>query len=294
MTAVASKTKNGFITCILAFGRGCQRLADQFSLARHSLEDALCRKTPLRRCENIGMAARKSTPDEIRKRFDADVERFSNLDTGQSATVDASLGLELIASAAAAVTPAANTLLDVGCGAGNYSLKLAAFLPLRSITLIDLSKPMLDRAVERIAAAFPGVVTTAVQADIREVVLPPKSFDVAVAAATLHHLRADDEWRRVFAGIYRLLKPGGSFWIWDLVMHEPPALHELMWQRYGEYLSKLKGPDYRDQVFTYIDAEDTPRPLAWQLDLLRGAGFGAVEVLHKNICFAAFGGLKAE
>jgi glycerol uptake facilitator-like aquaporin len=33
----------------------------------------------------------KSTVDEIRQRFDADVERFSNLDTGQSATVDAPL-----------------------------------------------------------------------------------------------------------------------------------------------------------------------------------------------------------
>src|SRR5687768_11443821 len=31
----------------------------------------------------------KSTVDEIRRRFDADVERFSNLETGQSATLDA-------------------------------------------------------------------------------------------------------------------------------------------------------------------------------------------------------------
>lgn len=31
----------------------------------------------------------KSTVEEIRQRFDADVERFSNLETGQSATVGA-------------------------------------------------------------------------------------------------------------------------------------------------------------------------------------------------------------
>ena len=33
----------------------------------------------------------ESTVDEIRQRFDADVERFSHLDTGQSTTVDAPL-----------------------------------------------------------------------------------------------------------------------------------------------------------------------------------------------------------
>ena len=95
------------------------------------------------------MSPRKSTPEEIRRRFDNDVERFSNLDTGQSATMDAPVALELIARAAAAVNPRAERLLDIGCGAGNYTLKLMEFLPLRAVTLIDLSRPMLDRAVER-------------------------------------------------------------------------------------------------------------------------------------------------
>ena len=38
----------------------------------------------------------KSTVDEIRQRFDADVERFSNLETGQSATVDAPIAMTLL------------------------------------------------------------------------------------------------------------------------------------------------------------------------------------------------------
>ena len=37
------------------------------------------------------MEMSKSTVEEIRQRFDGDVERFSNLETGQSATVDAPL-----------------------------------------------------------------------------------------------------------------------------------------------------------------------------------------------------------
>src|ERR1022692_3867962 len=103
------------------------------------------------------MADRKSTPEEIRQRFDADVERFSNLDTGQSATIDAPLSMELIARASSGVNPQAAALLDIGCGAGNYTLKLLQHLPLRSVTLIDLSRPILDRAVARIREAAPDL-----------------------------------------------------------------------------------------------------------------------------------------
>jgi tRNA (cmo5U34)-methyltransferase len=66
----------------------------------------------------------KSTVEEIRARFDNDVERFSNLETGQSAVIDSPLCMDLVASAAAAVTPEAQSLLDIGCGAGNYTLKV--------------------------------------------------------------------------------------------------------------------------------------------------------------------------
>jgi tRNA (cmo5U34)-methyltransferase len=65
-----------------------------------------------------------------------------------------------------------------------------------------------------------------------------------------------------------------------------------MWQRYGEYLTALRGPEYRDHVFAYVEAEDTPRPVYWQLDLLVRTGFREVEILHKNSCFAAFGAIK--
>jgi tRNA (cmo5U34)-methyltransferase len=233
----------------------------------------------------------KSTVDEIRQRFDADVERFSNLETGQSATVDAPLAMELVAHAAAAVTPYARHILDVGCGAGNYTLKLLEFLPNLDATLIDLSLPMLDRAWERVGQATSGRITT-IQADIREVKLPEHGFDIVLAAAVLHHLRTEEEWRKVFVTLHGALRPGGSLWVFDLVESSIPALQELMRRRYGEYLRRLKDEAYRDHVFAYVAKEDTPRPLLFQLDLLRQVGFARVEVLHKNVCFAAFGAVK--
>ncbi len=233
----------------------------------------------------------KSTVDEIRQRFDADVERFSNLETGQSATIDAPLAMELVAQAAAATTPQARHVLDVGCGAGNYTLKLLEFLPNLDATLIDLSQPMLDRAKERISRATSGRINT-LQGDIREIDLPERGFDIVLAAAVLHHLRTDEEWRKVFAALHRALRSGGSLWIFDVVESSIPAVQELLRGRYVDYLTKLKDEAYRDHVFAYVEKEDTPRPLLFQLDLLRQVGFAQVEVLHKNVCFAAFGAVR--
>ena len=233
----------------------------------------------------------KSTVEEIRTRFDADVERFSNLETGQAATIDAPLAMELIVQAAATSTPQAQRVLDVGCGAGNYTLKLLQFLPHLEVTLNDLSRPMLDRAQQRVAAV--GVKNISVlQGDVRELELGEAQFDIIMAAAVLHHLRGDEEWHAAFRKFHYALRPGGSIWISDLVTHSTTAVHELMWRRYGEYLTQLKDEEYREQVFAYIDKEDTPRPLLFQVDTLRAAGFDEVEILHKNSCFASFGAIK--
>jgi len=88
------------------------------------------------------------------------------------------------------------------------------------------------------------------------------------------------------------LRPGGSLWVFDLADSSIPAVGQLMRRRYGDYLTRLKDEAYRDHVFAYVEKEDTPRPLLFQLDLLRHVGFSQVEVLHKNICFAALGGVK--
>lgn len=233
----------------------------------------------------------KSSVAEIRARFDGDVARFSNLETGQSATIDAPLAMSLVAEAAAVSTPGARRVLDVGCGAGNYTLKLLEYLPDLECTLVDLSQPMLEAARERVGAATDGKITC-VQRDIRELDLGMEQFDIILASAVLHHLRTDEEWRSVFAKFFAALGPGGSVWIFDLVESSSKDVETLMQRRYGEYLTTLKDEAYRDHVFAYIAQEDTPRPLMFQLDLLKSVGFARLEVLHKNGPFAAFGALK--
>ena len=236
---------------------------------------------------------RKSTTDEIRTRFDNDVERFSCLETGQVATIDAPLAMELITLAATKATSPIQNVLDIGCGAGNNTIRLRQQLGHDvDADLLDLSEPMLDRAVERVNKTNGGTAT-AICADFRHANLQTEKYDVILAAAVLHHLRDDDDWHSAFEKIYRLLVPGGSVWITDFVSQESDAVHQMMWQRYGAYLTTVDGPEYRDRVFAYIDKEDSPRPVTFQLELLRKVGFTHVELLHKNSCFAAFGAIKS-
>jgi len=234
----------------------------------------------------------KSTIDEIRERFDADVERFSNLETGQAATIDAPLSMELITEAAIAATPDILRVLDIGCGAGNNTIRLARRYKSDFIChLCDLSRPMLERARQRVSKETTAEVCL-FEGDFRNLDLEDSAYDVVFAAAVLHHLRDDGDWEAAFRKIYRILRPGGSLWITDLVTQESPEVHALMWERYGEYLEGMGGATHRQEVFSYIEKEDSPRPVTFQLDLMRKVGFRSVDILHKNSCFAAFGGIK--
>jgi tRNA (cmo5U34)-methyltransferase len=66
-----------------------------------------------------------------------------------------------------------------------YSLKILERLPNLDMTLIDLSRPMLERAVERVSRVTSGRVT-ALQGDVPELQLGESKFDIICAAAVSH------------------------------------------------------------------------------------------------------------
>jgi tRNA (cmo5U34)-methyltransferase len=233
----------------------------------------------------------KSSITEIRERFDKDVERFSTLDTGQVSTIDAKISLELITETAKRLRPDAENILDIGCGAGNYTLMMLSKMDNLNCTLVDLSKPMLDKALERVSQVTKKKIEI-IQGDIRDVHLTENHFDIILAGAVLHHLRDDEDWEITFKKLFSLLKPGGCLMISDFITQDTETLTNYIWEKYGDYLENLAGKEYRQKVLDYVSREDSPRSLNYQLDLMKKTGFRNTEILHKNLCFAAYAGIK--
>src|SRR5215471_14772322 len=229
----------------------------------------------------------KSTVEQIRQRFDADVERFSKLETGQQAAMDAPVILDVVARAAACHVRPQGRLLDLGCGAGNFTLRVLGGVSPLDCVLVDLSRPMLERAEQRVKTATSGSVRT-IQSDMRPLSFEPASFDLILAGQVLHHLREDAEWEAMFARFHEWLSPAGTLFVADFVAHDDPGIQASMLARYGEYLLSLGSAEYRDKVLANCEAEDSPRSLKYQFDLLGKVGFKEFDVLHKNALFAAF------
>jgi tRNA (cmo5U34)-methyltransferase len=237
------------------------------------------------------LQSEKISIEELRCQFDADVDRFSNEQTGQTSSVDAPLILSLFETSIARIHPNAQRLLDIGCGAGNFSLRITRKLPQLKLTLLDLSNKMLQKAKERLLMENFTVEET-IQSDIAQAELPNEKFDLVVAAASLHHLRTQQDWKNVFERIYCSLIPGGSFWLSDLIRHENETIELLQKERYAEYLCGLRDRTYQQQVFEYIDRSDTPETLPFLIRTLENTGFRQIDILHKNIVFAALVAVK--
>ncbi|MGC4945474.1 class I SAM-dependent methyltransferase [Streptomyces sp. DT224] len=131
------------------------------------------------------------------------------LDYNQEATVydDTRGGLPRAEAAAAAVLglvpDTARSLLDIGCGTGLVTRRIAAGRPGLRVTGSDAAPGMAAVARQRVGAV--------VLADARRLPLPDAAVDAVTAVWLLHLLREEGAVRAVVAEAARVLRPGGVF-----------------------------------------------------------------------------------
>jgi ubiquinone/menaquinone biosynthesis C-methylase UbiE len=103
--------------------------------------------------------------------------------------------------------------VDLGCGSGQLTLKLAPRVG--TVIAVDISQKMIDlllaHAREEKVDNLEGVASP-----IERLTFPPESVDLVVTNYALHHLRDRDK-AALVARVYGWLRPGGRFVIGDMM-----------------------------------------------------------------------------
>ena len=147
-----------------------------------------------------------------------------------------------------------DNVLDVGCGAGWLSRRLAKLAPEGRVVGMDISEEMIRHA-RRASADFDNLMF--VTAEVAEIPWQPNFFSHAISVESSYY------WPDLAAGIkdiYRVLNEGGSTWILINYYRDNPYCHQ-----WGELLA----------VTTHLLSTDE-----WAAHL-RDAGFR--DVAHERI-----------
>jgi ubiquinone/menaquinone biosynthesis C-methylase UbiE len=159
-----------------------------------------------------------------------------------------------------------DTIIDLGSGTGTFAIEAARRGA--NVHAVDISQAMLARAkaktdqegVSGIEFHHAGFLTYE---------HPEDSVDAIVTTFAFHHL--PDFWKGIaLKRIYRMLKPGGRFYMQDVVIEEPCSLENIalfidkLEKAGGVFLGEDAEGHFRDEFSTYD----------WVMDeLLSRAGF---------------------
>ncbi len=126
----------------------------------------------------------------------------------------------------AAVLQDQGQAVDLGCGAGQLVLELARQAPALHVTGIDLSEKMLADATQSAQRAGLENRVDFRLGNVEEIPFPDGSLDLVISTFSLHH------WTdpvKILNEIDRVLKPGGTFYIFDLRRDLALPFYLLVW-----------------------------------------------------------------
>lgn len=111
-------------------------------------------------------------------------------------------------------------VLEVGCGTGNLSILAKSLHPDAEIVGLDPDPKALARACRK--AEREALLVRLDRGFAEELPYPEASFDRVLSAFMFHHLTLDEK-ERALREIRRVLKPGGSLHLLDLVGAKEPS-----------------------------------------------------------------------
>jgi len=194
----------------------------------------------------------------------------------------------------------AGRFLDLGCGDGAMSELVLSLQPDAEAVLVDFSEPMLEVAERRLAAS--PARWQIVRGDLSDpgwrAGLPAGSYGAAVSGFAIHHLPSARK-RALFGELHELLEPRAMFVNMDYVrtrgalngLWDEEMLANALRAERARGGSRSRA-ELEHDLFDDSD-EDRPDSTEDQVEWLREAGFGEVEVHFKWAEAAIFGAVKA-
>lgn len=146
--------------------------------------------------------------------------------------------------------PAPRRIVDVGCGTGEITARLAELYPHAAITGVDLEESHLERARKRAPRA------SFRKADALALPFEDGQFDLAVCR---HLIQAVPDAQKVISELHRVLQPGGRLHLiaedYGMLWAFPTGLDsDGFWQRIPQLYGKGVGCDLHvgRKTFTYL------------------------------------------
>jgi len=137
----------------------------------------------------------------------------------------------LAAARVAAELPNGGQVLDVGTGPGRLLLELARRRPDAHVVGVDPSADMVRIANGHLQAAGITRQAEARSAGAEDLPFPDGAFDAVVSTLSAHH------WADIAPAVAeqsRVLRPGGTLWVFDLRGRSPAQLTEVLRSSFAE------------------------------------------------------------
>lgn len=192
-------------------------------------------------------------------------------------------------------------ILELGAGTGTLTRLLLERFPAASVTAVDGSAEMLEKAADKLRA-FGGRVK--LERGVFERLLEKGSggpYDLIVSSFALHHMRHEDL-PGFFLGLRDSLAPGGRLVVADYVLTPNAELqrrYEGVWVDWRRRNMKAAFGTEQSREAALAEHEatkraegDNPAQLRELLSWMEAAGLQEAECHWKYYCYAVYGGRR--
>jgi SAM-dependent methyltransferase len=163
-------------------------------------------------------------------------------------------------------------VLDLGCGTGTLTILIKQSVPEAEVVGLDGDPKVLEIAGSKAVRA--GLNLRLDQGMAYKLPYPDSSFDSVLSSLVFHHLESDDK-RKTMREVYRILRPGGEFYLLDLGRPYKIYGHILsIWDRWleraGDNVKGLLPVMMGEAGFELVEESDYFTTIFGSLSLYRG------------------------